>query len=963
MKNVNEIEEEILKFWKKNKIFEKSIKKRSPKGDYIFYDGPPFITGLPHYATLLPSIVKDAIPRYWTMKGYRVERVWGWDCHGLPAENKVEKELGLKNKKDIERLGVKKFVDSCKFYVDNVSGQWKWYIDRIARWVDMNKSYKTMDLKFMESVIWAFKKLYDKKLIHEGYRTSLHCPRCATPLSKFEITMDAGSYKDVTETSVIVEFQLRKKLDTFLLAWTTTPWTLPGNLALAVNKKIDYVKIKKKDMSVGKDVKFILAKDKLNEIFGKEKYKIVEEFKGKDLIGLEYVPVFDLHNKEISESKTAYKIYNGDFVNVEEGTGIVHIAPNFGEDDFETGKKYKLPMVDIMDDSGTYSSDAGEWKGFYFKDAGKKVLEKLKEHGSLFSSFPYTHSYPFCYRCSTPLIYKSQKAWYVDIEKIRKNLIKTNKKINWVPNYFKDGRFKYNLENAPDWCISRSRYWGSPIPVWKCEICEEVRVVGSIEEIEKLSGKKVTDLHRPKIDEITFKCKCGGVMKRIPEILDCWFESGSMPYAQWHYPFERKEHFEKNFPADFIIEYTGQLRGWFYYLHVLSNSLFNSECFENVIVTGVLAGTDGRKMSKSYGNYPDPKGTLEKYGGDALRMYFLSSPIMFGEDMSLNEKDLQISLRKNVMLLRNVHNFYETLDKVHLKKGEKNILDKWILSKLNNLAKEITENMEKYNLPGAVRPISDFIENLSLVYVKFNRDRFNNKDKNAIETLRKILEKLSKLIAPFMPFVAEGIWQGLNKKNFKNADSVHLKSWPKVDLKKIDKKLEEHIEKIKEIISNGLAERDKEHIGLKWPLAKADIYVINPKTIKNYEKIIKEQLNVKKIIFHEADRKLESYNIRVDLDIDLTPTLEAEGYAREMSRQVQAFRKKLGLKKENKIELFIFVEKDFKEVLNKQKDFIKERTNSKSLDILGNVTTDKERFKNINEFKIKSKRGKIAIVY
>jgi len=949
--NINEIEEKILEFWKKNKIFEKSVKKRAMKGDYIFYDGPPFITGLPHYATLLPSIVKDAVPRFWTMNGFRVERVWGWDCHGLPAENKVEKELGLKNKKDIERLGVKKFVDSCKFYVNNVSEQWKWYIDRIARWVDMDEAYKTMDLKFMESVIWAFKKLYDKKLIHEGYRTSLHCPRCATPLSKFEITMDAGSYKDVTETSVVVKFQLRKEPDTFILAWTTTPWTLPGNLALAVNKKIDYVKIKKKD----EKEKFILAKDKLEEIFKEKDYKIVEEFKGKDLVGLEYVPVFNLNSKEISESKTAYKIYSGDFVNVEEGTGIVHIAPNFGEDDFETGKKYKLPMVDIMDENGAYTSEAGEWKGLYFKDAGKKVLEKLEEQGSLFSSFPYTHSYPFCYRCSTPLIYKSQKAWYVDIGKIRNDLIKTNKKINWVPDYFKEGRFKYNLENAPDWCISRSRYWGSPIPVWKCERCEEMKVVGSIEEIEKLSGKKVTDLHRPKIDEITFKCKCGGVMKRIPEILDCWFESGSMPYAQWHYPFERKKHFEENFPADFIIEYTGQLRGWFYYLHVLSNSLFNSECFKNVVVTGVLAGTDGRKMSKSYGNYPNPKGTLEKYGGDALRMYFLSSPIMLGGDMSLNEKDLQISLRKNVMLLRNVHNFYETLDKTHLKKGEKNVLDKWILIKLNNLAKEITENMKKYNLPGATRPITDFIENLSLVYVKFNRERFNDKDKNAVETLRKVLDKLSKLVAPFMPFVAEDIWQRLNKNNFKKSDSVHLEKWPKIE-KKDDKKLEKDVEAMKEIISLGLKEREDLKIGLKWPLAKAEIFY-SGKLIDGVKKIIAEQLNVKKVEIKKKEK------ISVKLDSKITPTLEAEGYAREMSRQVQAFRKKLGLKKKEKIELFIFTEKDFKKVLEKQKDFIKERTNAKSLEILENVTTDKERFKNINEFKIKSKRGEIAIVY
>jgi len=942
-------EEKVMNFWRQNNIFKKSVEKpagKKPKGNYIFYDGPPFITGLPHYATLLPSIVKDVIPRYWTMKGYRVERDWGWDCHGLPAENQVEKEMGLKNKKDIEKIGVGKFVDSCKSYVDNVSGQWKWYIDRIARWVDMDKSYKTMDIKFMESVMWAFKQLYDKDFIYEGFRTSLHCPRCATPLSKFEITMDTGSYKDVEEDSVVIKFRLKKNKkfgEVYVLAWTTTPWTLPGNLALAINEKIDYALIE----SSGE--KYILAKERAKDIL-KTDYKIIKNFKGKELVGLEYEPLFNLENEKINQNKKAYRIYSEDFVSVEDGTGVVHIAPNFGEDDFETGKKYDLPIVDIMDDDGVYTEEAGKWKGIYFKNAGKKVLEELKE--KLFSKFKYTHSYPFCHRCETSLIYKTQKAWYLDIDKIRKKMLETNKKINWVPDYFKDGRFKYNLEKAPHWCISRSRYWGSPIPVWKCENCGEINVVGSIREIEKLSGKKVNDLHRPQIDDIKFKCKCGKFMKRVPEILDCWFESGSMPYAQWHYPFERKQHFEKNFPADFIIEYTGQLRGWFYYLHVLSNALFNSECFKNVIVTGVLAGNDGRKMSKSYGNYPDPKETLEKYGGDAIRMYFLGSPIILGEDMNLSEKDIQISLRKNIMLLQNIYNFYEVLDKSNFKKTKKNILDEWIIARLNQLIKEVTENLEKYNLPFATRAITDFIEELSLGYIKLNRERFNNNEKAAVETLKKVLENLLRVIAPFMPFISENIWQKVTENNFKKSNaSVHLQEWVKHDSKLIDKKLIESVKEIREIISIGLASRDKLKIGLKWPLAKVVIKK-EKKFGREFEEIIKSQLNVKKIKF-EKSKKLE-----VNFDMAMTPELEAEGYAREMSRQIQAFRKKLGLNKNDLVETIIITDEDFKKILETQKNFLKERTNSKKLGI---VTTDKERFKNKVEFKIKDKKGEIAM--
>ncbi len=949
MVDINEIssqEDKVNEFWKKAEVFRKSVEKKAPNGDYVFYDGPPFITGLPHYGTLLTSIPKDVVPRFQTMNGKRVRRVWGWDCHGLPAENKVEKQLGLKNKQDIERIGIGKFVNACKVYVKDVSDQWDWYIDKIARWVDMKNAYKTMDLNFMESVIWGFKQLYDKGLIYEGYRCSLHCPRCATPLSKFEITMDTGSYKDVTEISVIVEFPLIGEKDTNLLAWTTTPWTLPGNLALAINKNIEYVKIE----SEGR--KFILAKDRLNEIFKDDKYKILEEFKGEKLIGKAYKPLFEIKDKSISDSDNAYKIYDADFVTTEDGTGIVHIAPNFGEDDFEFGKKHELPIIEMMDETGVYVDSMKDWKGLYFKDAGRKVLKKLEEK-RLFAKFNYTHTYPFCYRCETSLIYKVQKAWYMDIDKIRNSMIKTNEKINWVPDYFKEGRFRHNLETAPHWCLSRSRYWGTPIPVWKCEKCNGLKVAGSIEEIEKFSRKKVTDLHRPEIDKHEFKCSnCNGKMKRVPEVFDCWFESGAMSYAQFHYPFENQNNFKNIFPADFIIEYTGQLRGWFYTLHAVSNALFKSEAYRNVVCHGVLAGTDGRKMSKSYGNYPDPKETLEKYGGDAIRMYFLTSPLFIGGDMNLSEKDIMDSLRKNVVLLLNVLQFYEEASDLKTnKKSVENILDKWILSRLNELNLEITKNMNAYNLPGATRPVVEFIEDLSTWYLRQTRERLNEGDARAIMTLREVLENLSKLIAPFMPFTAEFVWQKITKNNFKDKNkSVHLEKWPEVDKRKIKKDLSKEMKVVRDIVSMGLMERDKNHVGLKWPLSKVIIYSDN---IKKYDKIIMEQLNIKKVEFKQGK------NLKVELDFDLTPELEAEGYARELSRYVQAFRKKIGLQKKDKIELFIFVDKDFEDILKNQKNFIRDRTNAVNLEI--GVATLKEKFKNKTDFKIKDKRGTIAI--
>lgn len=957
----SQMEEDVLEFWKKSDTFKKSLEKDSPKGNYIFNDGPPFITGLPHYATLLPSIAKDVIPRYWTMKGYRVERVWGWDCHGLPAENKVEEQLGLKNKKDIEKLGVDKFVGACRSYVNTGTDQWEWYINRIGRWVDMKNSYKTMDLKFMESVIWSFKKLFDNNYIYEGYRTSLHCPRCATPLSKFEITMDAGSYKDVTDKTVVVKFKIKETekskalgldANSYILAWTTTPWTLPGNLALAVGKDFKYSILETND-SIDKTTmsdenlninpgKYIIANDRINEIINDNKYfsSKPKQVKGLDLIGLEYEPIYIIDSQEITESEKVYRVYGAEFVTTENGTGIVHIAPNFGEDDFELGKKEKLPMIDLMDESGTYLEAIKRWNGFYFKKANRDVLINLEERNIIFQSSDYTHSYPFCYRCSTALIYKTQKAWYMDIQKIKDKMLKTNSEINWIPEHFKEGRFKNNVEKAPDWCLSRSRYWGSPIPVWRCDRCENIEVLGSLEEIEKRSGKKVDDLHRPNIDNHAYACECGGKMIRVKEVFDCWFESGSMPFAQFHYPFERQEEFKNMFPADFIIEYTGQLRGWFYYLHVLSNALFDSVSFKNVVVSGVLSGTDGRKMSKSFGNYPDPRITLEKYGSDALRMYFMNSPIMLGDDTSLSEVDIQDALRKNVIVLWNVVKFYEIFmsseDKsFELKTREiTNVLDIWILTRLEELRKVMTENLEKYNFPGASRPVSHFIDDLSTWYLRRSRDRFkgdDEKDKQQALVITKfVLNELSKLMAPFAPFIAEQIWQKVSANNFKDeTKSVHLEAWQENSYKDIptwkDGDIITEMEQIRKVAELGLAQRDIAKIKVRQPLQSISINNFNLN--KEFEELILDELNVKSV-----KSKKGNGEISVKLDTKISEDLKLEGIKRDIIRLVNVARKNSQLSLNDRTEILYSTDnKQFKKAINTFKDDILKDTLSSEI--------------------------------
>jgi len=889
------VEEEVLEVWRKDKTFERSIDQRSQSNSYRFYDGPPFVTGKPHYGHLLGSIVKDVIPRFQTMKGKRVERVWGWDCHGLPAENKVEKELGLNSKKEIEDLGIDKFVSACKTYVSNVSAEWEWYIDHIGRWVDFKNSYRTMDISYMESVLWVFKELHDKGVIYKGKRVSLFCPRCSTPISNFEVAMD-NSYKDVTDPSVFIKFKMKNEKDTYLLAWTTTPWTLPSNYALGVSADSDYVQV------IHQDVTLTLAKDRLESVLGSD-YEVVRELKGKELEGKEYEPLYSYY----PASDNDHRVYTADFVSMEDGTGIVHIAPGFGEDDTQLGKNKNLSMAESVDDTGKMDPLVEVAQGKYFKASDKLIIADLQERGLLLKSTTITHSYPHCHRCETPLLYKSQTAWYIDIQSIKKQLKDTNQDINWVPEFFKHGRFELGIDSAPDWCISRTRYWGTPIPVWECE-CGERIVVGSIEEIEKLSGKKITDLHRPDIDQVTLKCpKCASQAKRVPEVLDSWVEAASMPYAQVHFPFENEQKFKESFPADFITEYTGQLRAWFYVTHVISNLLYGSIAFKNVIVTGVIQGNDGRKMSKNYGNYPDPKEAIGKYGADSLRLYLMGSPIVLGQDIAISESDWANELKTTLMLLWNSYKYFATyanLEDWEFKvefKTRPTALDAWVLTRLDQTVIDINESLSSYQVPKSVASLKSFVDDLSTWFIRRSRDRVgpgaeNLEDKElAYTTMATIFRIFLKVSAPIIPFMSEYLYRHLT-----GEDSVHLTDWPDVtDRSVIDTGLLVKMSQVRKIAEMGNSSRKSLGIATKQPLSSIRVFG-NFETLKEETELlqlIKDELNVEEVILEE------SKEAKVEFDTQLTDHLRSKGRSRELVREIQEARKTLECRLNERIDL------------------------------------------------------------
>lgn len=1049
-------EEQILKFWQDNKIFEKSLRKNAPKGEFVFYDGPPFATGLPHTGSLLASVVKDVIPRYKTMRGYHVRRRWGWDCHGLPIENMIEKELGIKDKTEIEgKFGIRAFNEACRSSVLRYADAWKKYVDRVGRWVEYDNAYKTMDNTYIESVWSALKQINDKGLLYEGRKVLLYCPHCETPIAKAEIAMD-NSYKDVTEESVYVKFKISGR-NTYLLAWTTTPWTLPGNVALAVHPDVTYVEIISPPTlspNLGEGAKgerigsehLILAKERLQIL--KSEYQIVCEMKGKDLVGLEYEPLFEIPAVKNS-GKKAWYVADADFVTTGEGTGIVHTAVIYGEDDYNLGLKLDLPMVPLLDEKAHFNESAPELiRGQYFKKAEKAVKEDLESRGLMLKRENHTHSYPHCHRCGTALLYNAISSWFINIQKVKQKMIDLNEKINWVPEHLKHGRFLNIVENAPDWTISRNRYWAAPLPIWKDDngrvyivgsleelkkhtirsgnkyffmrhgeaksneqnredltgdpdnhltergrkevekinadnfdviyaspflrtqetakllgkefiTDERLREIGPAEELEgarmrmfdflfevekKQRGKKVLiishgdpiksvvgellgtgevrefdfvpyphnanfelDLHRPYIDEIELVSDEGQRLTRIPEVIDGWVESASMPFAEYHYPFENKQEFGNRFPGDFVAEYIAQTRTWFYYMHAIATILFEDVAFKNVVSTGNILAADGSKMSKSKGNYTDPLILIDKISADAFRYYLMSSVVMQAEDTLFKDEEVKEVNNRLINILTNSFNFYEMhADGTEASQESKSVLDQWILARLRELVDEVTDALDKYDTVRATRPIRDFVTDLSTWYIRRSRDRFRGADKEALGTARFVFLEFSKLIAPVMPFVAEEIYQKVKENN--DPLSVHLSEWPEMSRRILNFQFSifnshkadvlKNMQETRRIVSLALEARQGANIKVRQPLSKLEIRPArhslggggSSKLEKEYLEIIKDELNVKEVLINN------NLPEEIKLDTNLTPELIDEGKVRDAIRAIQDWRKEAGLK-------------------------------------------------------------------
>lgn len=974
--NFPRLEEGVLARWESDNTFVKSVEARSAgasgENEFVFYDGPPFANGLPHYGHLLTGFVKDAVPRYQTMRGHRVERRFGWDCHGLPAEVEAEKELGIAGHPEITKFGIEKFNDACRTSVLRYTDEWQRYVTRQARWVDFSHDYKTLDASYMESVMWAFRTLWDKGLIYEGFRVLAYCWRCETPLSNTETRMD-DVYRDRQDPALTVSFQLESGEK--ILAWTTTPWTLPSNLALAVGPDIDYALLRHTDGHT-----YVIAEARMGayekEFDGAEH---IGSVKGSELVGRRYTPLFPF----FADAENAFQVLGAEFVTTEDGTGVVHMAPGFGEDDQNECNAAGIATICPMDEHGQYTAEITPWVGRHVFDANPDVIKTLKEMGVVVRHDTYNHSYPHCWRCAEPLVYRAISSWFVQVTAIRDRMVELNQNISWTPEHIKDGMFGKWLANARDWAISRNRFWGSPIPVWKSDdpTYPRIDVYGSFEELERDFGVTVTDLHRPSIDALvrpnpddpTGK----SMMRRVPEVLDCWFESGSMPFAQVHYPFENREWFESHYPGDFIVEYIGQTRGWFYTLHVLATALFDRPAFSSCVSHGIVLGDDGAKMSKSLRNYPDPMKVFDSHGADAMRWYLLSSPILRGGDFSVTEVGIRDTVRQVLLPLWNSYYFLSLYANAENKEGHfrvdsENVLDRYVLSKLADTIDDVTSSMDSYDLFAACHSIRTFLDVLTNWYIRRSRDRFWAGDQDAIDTLHSVLHELTRIAAPLLPMVSDEVFSGLTH----GATSVHLTDWPTSAGLPRDPALVTAMDMVRDVCSSALSVRKAHGRRVRLPLASVTVASSDAPQLNEYLDIIKDEVNVKSVdlrtdvdavaahelqvvpavvgprlgkntqaviaavkkgewtqegdVIHVAGESLQpgEYTLKlvtqsgsasaplsggtgvVLLDIDVTPELEAEGLARDVVRAVQQARRDAGLDVSDRIALTLGVDEN-----------------------------------------------------